>query len=211
MPTDPITAAPYLGAQDTPDLAGITADIAAWTRTSVVLHATSAADRDARFNNQPTIPNGTPCVTTQAPWFVWIKTGDASWATMFSDSGWVTDGFVPGASWAVGAYLKARTVGAWTEVRGEMTYTGGTTLRAANYSDPAPGNLSPDQTLVTVPSAYSPTGVPSGGVAGTAKLSGTDGAVQLYTGGAVVLSSIATNAVINNGDFCRFSFVFLAS
>lgn len=210
MPTDAITGWPYDSAQDAPDGAAqmlrlITAVNAGGGNASPILHAVDAADRDAKYPN----PNpGAICTTTGAPWTIWFFTN--TWLEVFSDSGWITTGFTAGSGWSIGSYMRASKVGVSVFIEGEVTYTAAADLRGAASTDPSPGNLSPDQTVVTVPPKFCPGGTNNGGVAGQGKASGTGGSVQLYPSGNVVLSDITTNGKISTGDFLRFSFTFRA-
>lgn len=207
MPTEPITGWPYDSSQDAPDGAGqmmrlvMAAADTSGTATPV-LHATDAADRDAKY---PSPQQGWLCSTTTDPLYVWVFRGTA-WIELYSYSGWVTTGFTPGANWAIGSYMRACKLGAQIFVEGEATYTGSADLRGANYSDPSPGNLSPDQVLVTVPTLFRPGGTNNGGLTTVAACSGTSGPVQLFPSGNVQLTSITTNGKISTGDWCRFSF-----
>lgn len=127
-----------------------------------------------------------------------------------ADTQWVTSGFTAGSGWAIGSYMKARMVdGRYIDIRGEVKKTG-SAVRGANYSDPAPGNLSPDQTLVTVPAAFCPVGIGQDGLIAQARSDGTAGPAQLFPSGAVLLTSVTTNGIINVGEAVRFSFFFLA-
>lgn len=130
-------------------------------------------------------------------------------ATTRPDTDWVSSGFTPGPGWKIGAYMKAREVdGLYVEIRGEVVRTG-TAVRGADRDAPSPGNLSPDEVLVTVPAQFCPTDVASGGVIDVARSDGTSGPVQLFTSGVVQLTSVTTNGIIKTNDSVRFSFFFL--
>jgi len=127
-----------------------------------------------------------------------------------TDTGWITAGFTPGTGWSTSYstnYMKGRILNGRVHIRGEVKRTGAK-LTAADASAPAPGNLSPDETLVTVPQSLCPAGLPNEGEIGAARADGTGGAVQLYVSGSVILSTLTTGGVINTNEFVRFSFDF---
>ncbi|WGW12761.1 hypothetical protein LWF01_03020 [Saxibacter everestensis] len=174
-----------------------------WLDSRTVLLAANAADRDAKYGEAPPGVIVSSGLTKQ----VWQKVGTGSsnddWLDVYSDTGWVTTGFLPAPGWSIGSYMKARRICDSINIRGELVRTGGTIQGQAD------GNLSPDVPLVTIPSIFAP-GSPDR-VEGSMRASYTSGAVELGNDAIVMLADIHTNSGIGEGQYLRFTFPFFAN
>lgn len=174
----------------------------------VVHHVTTQAQRDSLYGN---LPAGQLVATTQAPYRVWMsQTGAGAWSTLYSDSGWDSSGAggQNGFSSANG-FIGARTIGGWTEVRGNLFYQGSTNIDSTTVGNT--GNIS-DITIATIGTAYTPgsPGSVSTQIGTVAVCPFTTANLLLGAGGSILMTGLGANGILNTGDYVRFNFVFRA-
>lgn len=197
MPTTPYGIY-YPDPSQAPATAADLMQMASTIGARLVLQATDAADRDAKYGGAPA---GTAVVAMASGQFIWFKTDSATptWATIYKDTGWVEAGFTPAAGFSSGEYAKARNRNGNIDVRVSVSRTG-SSLTASNV-----GNIG-DTLAVTVPTQFTPR---NESVQGTMRATNTGGTAEMKTDGSVQIVDMHTNSVIANSDFVRFQFYFM--
>lgn len=199
MPTNPITGAPYLGANDAPDLAGISKQVADWTAAgNTLLHAVDEADRDAKFSD---VPAPALCVSKESR-ALWAKVGDAGtssdWLTVWEDVP-DTSGFAVAAGWDLGAENWTRA-GKVASCYLRLARTGAAI--AANSSGDV-GNAS----LGTAPDGFVPL-VPAALSTGA---SGFMVAATLWSNGEASLNALPPDVTLNTGQSITVAGTFIVA
>lgn len=88
---------PYPTLVDGPNVSAWLMEMAELLDTRVVLPATSVGDRDSKYG---ALGPGAIVATTQAPFYVWLRTRISEsvlgWATLYEDTGWID---IPSDAW----------------------------------------------------------------------------------------------------------------
>lgn len=200
MPNTPLSKVPYPSGSDAPAAAADMMAAFMAMDDRLVLKAVDEADRNARYAEAPT---GSFCVSGESK-MVWFKTGPGptEWFTLYSDTGWVEQGFTVFNGWELQTVRGRRKAG-FTEIRGQVLRTGD--ALTANAS----GHLG-DTDVVSVPPQLRPeSGLPA--VTGQGRASVSSGTVELYATGQIRLVDLHPNSSVDNGDYLRFSLIYMGA
>lgn len=200
MPNTPLSKVPYPSGSDAPAAAADMMAAFMALDDRLVLKAVDEADRNARYAEAPT---GSFCVSGEST-TVWFKTGPGptEWFTLYSDTGWVDQGFTVFNGWELQTVRGRRKAGN-TEIRGQVLRTGD--ALSANST----GHL-PDTDVISVPPQLRPEpGLPA--ITGQGRASTTSGTVELYATGQIRLVDLHANSSVGNGEYLRFSLFFMGA
>lgn len=198
MPNTPLSNIPYPTGSDAPAAAADMMALVMAMDDKIVLKAIDEADRDSKYADAPV---GSFCVAGESK-MVWFKTGPGptEWFTLYSDTGWVEEGFTAYSGWEIQDVRGRRKAGI-TEIRAQVNRTG----------DPLSANSSghiPDRDVVSVPPQLRPAyGLPA--ITGMARAYTTGGTIELYASGNIRLVDMHANSSIETGDYLRMTLIYM--
>lgn len=169
---------------------------------------TSKAERDANYDGYPA-GGLIICPSLKTVWLSLGKTGNIQgWTPIYSDTGWITDGFTMGDQWtpySTGSVRVRRTTNLYF-MRVQATYNGTDNIQADNYSGSRPGNIA-DQTVVAqVPGDF----LPADEWTSNFRSTFTGGTALLQPAGVVKLLDMHTNSKIEPAQSIQCQFVWPA-
>lgn len=158
----------------------------------VVLHATNAGDRDAKYS---ALPAGSIVTTTLSPWYVWLRTS-TGWVTLYEFADWTA---FPGSVWATGW---ADVASRWSRYNSRIDfYLRATYLGEDVVGNPTNGGNVSDLPIMTLPSQVAPV---LGQVPGQF-LASTCGNINVAVAGGVTITHLYPGGTLSNGTVLTFS------
>lgn len=198
MPQTPLGQIPYPSGTQAPAAAADMMEAFMHLDARTILPALDAADRDARYAAAP--PSS--LVVSGPSTSIWLKTGEgpADWQDIYTDTGWIEEGFTIPEGWGIRNKLRARRVTDTIEIRADLVRNG------ADIQAPDHGDIG-DTTVLSVPAQFRP--LLGSYAVGNFRASRTSGGTTLNGQGDVVITDMHPNTRIATGDFLLFSFFFL--
>lgn len=157
---------------------------------NIVLHAVSIGDRDSKYGS---LPPGSVVTTTQAPWYVWLRTvtnGVPGWVTVYEFTDWTE---FPSSAWADGW---SDVASRWHRHNGRIDFY----LRASYNGDDIVGNPTnggniSDLPVMTLPSQTRPIL----GQVPIAFLASTTGMLNVPVAGNVTVTHLSPGGTLSSG------------